>query len=94
MKIFTRIIIAAAVFSFNIFAQHSIDGYRISSRSEKDLSKIIQAQTQYADQFNNKISPLLNIFLNKITVEEGLKVQLPESANTFKEVIYFYKDDK
>jgi len=93
MKIFTRIIIAAAVITFNIFAQHSIDGFKISSRSEKDLSKIIQSQTQYADQFSNKISPLLNIFLNRITAEEGLKVKLPESANSFKKVIYFYKDE-
>ena len=62
MKIFTRIIIAAAVFSFNIFAQNSIDGFRINSRSDKDLNKIIQMETQYADQYSNKISPLLNIF--------------------------------
>jgi subtilisin family serine protease len=93
MKIFTKIIIAAAVLSFNIFAQLNIDGFRINPRSEKDLNKIIQLETQYADQFSNKISPLLNIFLNKINMDEGIKVKLPESFSTFKKIISFYKDE-
>lgn len=93
MKIFTKIIIAAAVLSFNIFAQNSIDGFRIDSRSDNDLNKIIQMETQYADQYSSKISPLLNNFLNKINMDEGIKVKLPESFSAFKKIIYFYKDE-
>ena len=92
MRFFTKIIIAAAIFSFNILAQQSVDGFRINPRSEKDLNKIIQLETQYADQYSKKISPLLNIFLNKINTEQGVKVMLPETFKSFQKVIYFYKD--
>ena len=87
------LIMIGAVFSLNIFFQLFPQGFRVNTKSEQDLNKIVQGATQYADQTSNKISPLLNIFLNKIDIEKGIKVQLPESVNTFKKVIYFYEDE-
>jgi|WetSurMetagenome_2_1015567.scaffolds.fasta_scaffold24790_2 minor extracellular serine protease Vpr len=93
MKNLITILIIAAVFSLNIFSQQNTQGFRVNAKSKQDLSKIVQGVTQYTDQTSNKISPLLNIFLNKITLEGGVKVKLPESFSTFKKVIYFYQNE-
>jgi hypothetical protein len=93
MKNLITLIIIAVVFSLNIFSQQNTGVFRVSAKSEQDLSKVVQGITQYTDQTSNKISPLLNIFLNKINIEKGIKVRLPESIDTFKKVIYFYNDE-
>jgi minor extracellular serine protease Vpr len=93
MKNLISIIMIGAVFSLNIFSQQNTGVFRVNPKFKQDLNKIVQGVTQYADQTSNKISPLLNIFLNKINVEKGIKVQLPEFVNTFKKVIYFYEDE-
>ena len=93
MKNLITLIIITAVFSLNIFSQQNTQGFRVNPKSKQDLNKIIQGVTQYADQTSNKISPLLNTFLNKITLDGGVKVKLPESFSTFKKVIYFYQNE-
>jgi len=93
MKNLITVLIIAAVFSLNIFSQQNTQGFRVNAKSKQDQNKIVQGVTQYADQTSNKIGPLLNIFLNKITHEGVVKVKLPESFSTFKKVIYFYQNE-
>jgi subtilisin family serine protease len=93
MKNIITLLITAAVFSLNIFSQQNTNGFRVNPRSPLDQDKIVPGIIQYGDESSNKISPLLNIFLDRITVEKGIKVQLPESAYGLKKIIYFYEDE-
>ncbi|HSD62417.1 MAG TPA: S8 family serine peptidase [Ignavibacteriaceae bacterium] len=93
MKNLITLLIIAAVFSLNVFPQNSRKNFNPDVSSKQDRSKIINLLTQNSGTLNNKISPLLGMFVDKIKSEGGLKVRLPEPYRSYKKIINFHDDE-
>ncbi len=89
MKNVITIIIAVIAFSINSFSQISSKNFPNLTRGGTD--KLIAADMQSGDQVSSKISPLLNLFLNRVEKNNGMNLQLLESA--FKEVLFFSRNE-
>ncbi len=93
MKNLITILLTAVVFTLNIFSQQNGEGFRVNPKSIQDQNKIVLGEIQFRDGISDKISPLLNIFLDRITTVKGVKVKLPESVYGLKKIICFYGND-
>lgn len=92
MKNFITFLIFAAVFSFNSFAQIP-KGFKPDVNSKQEPDKILLYRAQPSSVSDNKISPLLGMFIDKLKNDGGLKVRLPETYNSFKNIINFHGND-
>ncbi len=92
MKNFITFLIIAAIFSFNSFPQIS-KSFNPDLNSKQEQNKILLFQTQKTSASDNKISPLLGMFIDKIKNDRGLKVRLPETYNGYEKVISYNGND-
>ena len=93
MKSLITLFIVIIVFSFNCFPQNYASGFRPDISSKHDRNKIIRFQPQTFNLRDNKISPLLRMFLDKIRDDRGIRVRLPETYNGYKKIIYFHENE-
>jgi hypothetical protein len=89
MKKLITFICIAILSSVNIFAQPEMP----DKKSGDIKSKLLNVEIKYADEISSRISPLLNILLNRIDSREDLYAQLPESAGHLGEILYFYRNE-
>lgn len=74
---------AVTLFAADGFSQSKFSGLNFENKTGVLSGKIVNAEIKNEDQFSNKISPILNLFLNRVSEEGGVYVRLPESLNTF-----------
>lgn len=94
MKKIITILLLAAFSMANSFAQLDFSAINFPDKSKTDLSKMVNAEIAYADNLSSKISPLLNLFLSRISKESEGKIKYDSSLNNLKEIMSFYKDDQ
>ncbi len=93
MKNLITLLILAAVFSFSGFPQSNLKNFKPDYSSKQDKSKIINLRTETSSGPENKMSPLLATFIDKVRNEGGLNVRLPGIYDNYKKVIRFYPDE-
>jgi minor extracellular serine protease Vpr len=91
MKKLITILLLAAIGMANSFAQIDFSAINFPDKSKTDLSKMVNAEISYADNLSSKISPMLNLFLNKVLNHKGTGIELYESLNQLSKLIYFYQ---
>jgi minor extracellular serine protease Vpr len=94
MKKLITILLLAAFGMANSFAQLDFSAINIPDKSKTDLSKMVNAEIAYADNLSSKISPMLNLFLSRMSKESEGKTKYDSPLNNLKEIMSFYKDDK
>lgn len=93
MKNILLLLLASILLSVNSFSQTNNSWINLERRSGEHTDKVVNVEIKYADQFSNKISPLLNMFLNSISANKGVHVQVPESISGLKELIFFHQNE-
>jgi len=91
MKKLITILLFAAFGMANSFAQFDFSEINFPDKSKTDLTKMVKTEISYADNLSSKISPMLNLFLNKVLNHKGSAIELYESLNQLSQIIYFYK---
>lgn len=92
MKNLITILLAVTLFSANGYSQNNFSELKPENRTGDFSAKIVNAEIKTGDQFSNKISPVLNLFLNRV-FKEGVYVRLPETVNTLNKIIFFHQDE-
>ncbi|MBS4035336.1 MAG: S8 family peptidase [Ignavibacterium sp.] len=93
MKNLFLLLLASILLSVNSFSQLKYSGINLEGRSGEHPDKIISSEIKSADQFSNKISPMLNIFLDNISSNKSVHVRVPESIGSLKELIFFHQNE-
>ena len=93
MKKAFLLFLAAVLLSANSFSQIKIPEISIEKRNSNDREKIINAEIKYADQYSKKMSPLLNLFLDSISTNKGVYVQVPKSKSGLKDLVFFQENE-
>ncbi len=92
MKKLILLVIIAALFSINNFAQYNFPAFKFDKQSGDYSDKMINMDTKYADYLSNKKSPILNIILNRIAEENGNYSKTSELINQYRDIVYFSAD--
>ncbi len=93
MKNMFTVLLAAIIFSINIFAQTFPVGSTVERNPKTNIDKLITGNVNYSNRYSGKVSPLLSYFMNRISENNGVKVQLPESYLGVNRVMFFYTDE-
>ncbi len=93
MKNLITLSIIITIFSFSSFPQDHYTNFKPDPNAKYDKSRILNLRVEPSAPLDNKISPLLRIFLDKIVYDGGLKVHLPESCRNYGKVISFHTNE-
>lgn len=93
MKKLITILLAVTLFAANGYSQNKFSGLNFENKTGDLSGKIVNAEIKNEDQFSNKISPVLNLLLNRVSEEGGVYVRLPESVNTYNKIIFFHQNE-
>jgi minor extracellular serine protease Vpr len=93
MKKLITILLAVTLSAAGAYSQNKLFRFNLENRSGDLSGKIVNTEIKNGDQFSNKISPVLNLFLNRVSEQGGVYVRLPESVNTLNKIIFFYQNE-
>jgi minor extracellular serine protease Vpr len=93
MKKLITFLLTVTLFSVSNLSQSNFSGLNIEKRSAEQINKVVSGEIIYSDQLSSKVSPLLNLFLSRISDKGGLQIRLPESLNSLREVMFINKNE-
>ena len=93
MKKLITILLAVALFAADSYSQNKFSGINFEKRTGDLSGKIVNTEIKNGDQISNKINPMLNLFLNRVSDRGGVYVRLPESISSLNKIIFFYQNE-
>ena len=93
MKKIITLSVLLIIFTANLFPQNIPAGIRPDPESKKDITKQVQINPVTPDNSVNNISPVLNLFINKIEKDGKMNVSVTDAEKGFNQVLSFYKND-
>jgi subtilisin family serine protease len=94
MKNIIFLLLVSIIFSTNSFSQTDFSGINLDRRNGEQSNKIVNLEVQCADQFSYKISPLLNLVMNRFSTSNRSYLQSPDSFNWLSNLTFIYQNEK